>query len=452
MASEAQLRHDLSQIMAGLYRRGWCDGTGGNFSAVLHREPLQLLMAPSGVHKGEVPPEQLIVVNDDATVAGGPGRASAETLLHLAIVRQTGAGAVLHTHSQAATLLSQRLGRHQPAELLLEGLEMLKGLQGVSTHEAAVAVPILPNDQNLQRLSDSASPLLAKAPQGLLIAGHGLYAWGADLSTARRHLEILEFLIEQRYRQLLLEPQGLQPHLIEGIDHVLLDIEGTTCPVSFVSRVLFPYAAANLESYLQQHGDDPQVQQLLNDVQQAWADDAEAARAGLVCTGRDSVVPYLQWLISVDRKLTALKDLQGMIWADGYANGDLHGPLFADVAPALRRWHRQGLGLSVYSSGSVAAQQLLYGHSNAGDLRPVFSGWFDTRSGAKGDSNSYQAISRELDCDPARILFISDANAELEAARAAGLQVLFSDRPGNPQRVAAGFEKINSFSTLQLST
>ncbi|MFM1812267.1 MAG: Enolase-phosphatase [Cyanobacteriota bacterium] len=452
MASEAHLRHDLSQTMAGLYRRGWCDGTGGNFSVVLNHDPLQLLMAPSGVHKGDVPPEQLIVVHGDGSVDGGQGRASAETLLHLAIVRTTGAGAVLHTHSQAATLLSQRLGRHQPAELLLEGLEMLKGLQGVTSHDAAVAVPVLPNDQDLQRLSDAASPLLAEAPHGLLIAGHGLYAWGADLGTARRHLEILEFLLEQRWRQLLLEPNDLQPRRIGGIDHVLLDIEGTTCPVSFVSTVLFPYAASHLEAYLQQHGDAPQLQQLLLAVRQAWADDGDAAKAGLVCTATGSVVPYLQWLISVDRKLTELKDLQGMIWADGYANGALKGPLFADVAPALRRWHRQGLGLSVYSSGSVAAQKLLYGHSNAGDLRPLFSGWFDTRSGPKGDSSSYQAISRQLGCPSERILFISDANAELDAARAAGLQVLFSDRPGNPQRAAAGFERITSFSTLQLST
>ena len=452
MASEATLRHDLSQIMAGLYRRGWCDGTGGNFSAVLQREPLQLLMAPSGVHKGDVPPEQLIVVNGDSTVAGGQGRSSAETQLHLAIVRETGAGAVLHTHSQAATLLSQHLGRHQPAELLLEGLEMLKGLQGVSTHEAAVAVPVLPNDQDLQRLSEAASPVLAEAPHGLLIAGHGLYAWGNDLSTARRHLEILEFLLEQRWRQLLLEPQELQPRRVSGIDHVLLDIEGTTCPVSFVSTVLFPYVASHLEAYLKQHADAPRVQQLLTDVRQSWADDGDAAAAGLVCTAAGSIVPYLKWLIKVDRKLTALKDLQGMIWADGYANGALHGPLFADVAPALRRWHRQGLRLSVYSSGSVAAQQLLYGHSSAGDLRPLFAGWFDTRSGAKGDSSSYQAISQQLDCPSERILFISDANAELDAAKAADLQVLFSDRPGNPQRAAAGFERITSFSTLQLST
>jgi len=450
MASEAQLRDDLSQIMAGLYRRGWCDGTGGNFSAVLKPEPLQLLMAPSGVHKGAVSPEQLIVVNGDGTVIGGQGRASAETLLHLAIVRETGAGAVLHTHSQAATLLSQRVGRHQPAELLLEGLEMLKGLQGISSHDTAVAVPVLPNDQNLQRLSEAASPLLASAPQGLLIAGHGLYAWGSDLTAARRHLEILEFLLEQRWRQLLLEPTGLLPRQIDGIDQVLLDIEGTTCPVSFVSTVLFPYASSNLESYLEQHNDEPAVQQLLCDVRSAWRVDDAAMTAGLPCTPTGSVVPYLQWLISEDRKLTALKDLQGLVWADGYASGALKGPLFVDVAPALKRWWRQGIGLSVYSSGSVKAQQLLYGHSNAGDLRALFRGWYDTRIGPKGDSGSYSTISEQLGCAPERILFISDANTELIAARGAGLQVLFSERPGNPQSADEGFERINDFSTLQL--
>jgi enolase-phosphatase E1 len=161
-------------------------------------------------------------------------------------------------------------------------------------------------------------------------------------------------------------------------------------------------------------------------------------------------VPYLQWLIRIDRKLTALKDLQGMIWADGYASGALHGPLFADVAAALRRWRRQGLGLSVYSSGSVAAQQMLYGHSSGGDLRPVFSHWFDTRLGAKNDSSSYRAIAERLNCAPKRVLFISDANAELVAARTAGMQVLFSERPGNPQTADDGFERIDTFSSLQL--
>ncbi len=210
----ADLAEDLSFTMAAIHRRGWCDGTGGNFSCVLQREPLQLLMAPSGVDKGAVAPEDLIVVDGQAQVLRGHGRASAETLLHLEIVRRTNAGAVLHTHSQAATLLSSRaLSTDRPSSeatvsdgsVVLEQLEMLKGLKGIESHDTCVHLPVLANDQDLRRLSDRAGPLLEGAPQGLLIAGHGLYAWGDELFSARRHLEILEFLLEQHWRQLLLD-------------------------------------------------------------------------------------------------------------------------------------------------------------------------------------------------------------------------------------------------------
>ncbi|MFQ6537959.1 MULTISPECIES: methylthioribulose 1-phosphate dehydratase [Aphanothece] len=197
----------LSAAMAAIHRRGWCEGTGGNFSCVLEAAPLTLLMAPSGVDKGGVAPHELIEVDADGSVVAGDGRASAETLLHLAIVEVTGAGAVLHTHSQAGTLLSQHYGPSEGglSHLVLEDLEMLKGLAGISTHATTVAVPILANDQNLADLSARARPHLRAAPHGLLIAGHGLYAWGKDLGEARRHLEIHEFLLEQHWRRLLLD-------------------------------------------------------------------------------------------------------------------------------------------------------------------------------------------------------------------------------------------------------
>jgi methylthioribulose-1-phosphate dehydratase len=198
----SELAEGLSAAMAAIHRRGWCDGTGGNFSCVLAREPLRLLMAPSGVHKGAVAPDQLIEVDGRGAVVRGQGKASAETALHLAIVEQCGAGAVLHTHSQAGTLLSE--WALPQGHLELRDLEMLKGLAGITTHACSVRIPVLANDQNLQRLSALAAPLLPQAPQGLLIAGHGLYAWGDTLSSAQRHLEILEFLLEQRWRQLLL--------------------------------------------------------------------------------------------------------------------------------------------------------------------------------------------------------------------------------------------------------
>jgi len=202
------LRAALSRAMVEIHRRGWCDGTGGNFSCVLDRQPLRLLMAPSGVHKGRVQPEQLIEVDATGSVIAGEGNASAETALHLAIVQACGAGAVLHTHSQAGTLLSQWALQgpgQSEGQLALRDLEMLKGLEGITTHATAAHIPVLANDQNLPRLADRARPLLPGAPQGLLIAGHGLYAWGRDLAAAERHLEILEFLLEQRWRQLLLQ-------------------------------------------------------------------------------------------------------------------------------------------------------------------------------------------------------------------------------------------------------
>ena len=198
----ARVAHALCRAMAAIHRRGWCDGTGGNFSCVLERHPLVLLMAPSGVDKGSVAPEALILVDEHGAVIAGKGRASAEAALHLAIVASTAAGAVLHTHSQAGTLLSDRYAA--AGQMELQDLEMLKGLEGIHSHATRVSIPVLANDQDISHLSELAGPLLPAAPHGLLIAGHGLYAWGKDLTLAIRHLEILEFLLEQHWRQLLL--------------------------------------------------------------------------------------------------------------------------------------------------------------------------------------------------------------------------------------------------------
>jgi len=202
----------LTDAMADIHRRGWCDGTGGNFSCLLQRDPLRLLMAPSGVDKGSVNARDLIQVDGNGHVVAGQGNASAETALHLEIVHTCSAGAVLHTHSQAGTLLSQwameRTSSTDTVEhttLELKDLEMLKGLDGLKTHACSIHIPVLANDQDLLALAQRARPLLPGAPHGVLIAGHGLYAWGRNLGSALRHLEILEFLLEQRWRRLLLD-------------------------------------------------------------------------------------------------------------------------------------------------------------------------------------------------------------------------------------------------------
>ena len=221
-ALRATLAEQLTAAMGSIHRRGWCDGTGGNFSCVLQREPLQLLMAPSGVDKGSVKPDALILVDGNGRVIEGSGKSSAETALHLMIIRTCGAGSVLHTHSQAGTLLSRLALREartvdptqQVAGVVIEGLEMLKGLDGIKTHESSIVLPVLENDQDLIGLSERAREPIMGAPHGLLIAGHGLYAWGKSLQEALRHLEILEFLLEQHWRHQLLD--ALRTHRSPG--------------------------------------------------------------------------------------------------------------------------------------------------------------------------------------------------------------------------------------------
>ena len=193
-------RDRLVDVMQGIHKRGWCDGTGGNFSVVLQHQPLQLLMAPSGVDKGQVRADQLIVVDEHGNVLRGKGKASAETALHLHIVQASQAGAVLHTHSIAGTVLSRLV--EDTGGLHLEGLEMLKGLVGINTHATSINIPVISNSQSMQELCDSIAPSLASAPCGFLVAGHGLYAWGADLDASKRHLEILEFLLKVKLTQM----------------------------------------------------------------------------------------------------------------------------------------------------------------------------------------------------------------------------------------------------------
>jgi methylthioribulose-1-phosphate dehydratase len=196
---------EFLRIIAAVHARGWATGTGGNFSRVLTREPLRLQMAPSGLDKGRLTADTLITVDAGGQVVTGSGKASAETLLHLALVEAAGAGAVLHSHSVFGTVLSQHFAA--AGAVTFSGYEMQKGLAGITTHDSTVHLPILPNTQDMQVASDTVRQHLASGrtfPYGLLLAGHGLYAWGGDLFSANRHLEILEFLLEVTYRTLIL--------------------------------------------------------------------------------------------------------------------------------------------------------------------------------------------------------------------------------------------------------
>ncbi|MCD9029610.1 acireductone synthase [Luteimonas sp. BDR2-5] len=199
---------------------------------------------------------------------------------------------------------------------------------------------------------------------------------------------------------------------------ILTDIEGTVSSISFVRDVLFPYARRALPGFIAAHGDEPEVRRWL---------DAAAIEAGGIC--QDAViVETLQGWIDADRKFAPLKALQGMIWQAGYRDADFKAPIYPDAADALRRWHAEGQRLAVYSSGSVPAQQLFFGHSDAGDLTGLFSAWFDTEVGGKREALSYGRIAEALGHSPAEILFLSDVVAELDAARDAGMRTVLVDR------------------------
>jgi len=190
-----QVAESLAGIGKGFYARGWAFGTSGNFSAVVSREPLRLAITSTGLDKGALTPAQFLEIDEAANVLRGDGRPSAEALLHLAIVRSVSAGAVLHTHSVWSTVLSETHARH--GGIALEGYEMLKGLAGVATHKHREWLPILENSQDLVELADRVSQTLVQPGiHGFLLQEHGLYTWGESLAEAKRHVEILEFLME----------------------------------------------------------------------------------------------------------------------------------------------------------------------------------------------------------------------------------------------------------------
>ena len=207
---------------------------------------------------------------------------------------------------------------------------------------------------------------------------------------------------------------------MSDIRAILTDIEGTTSSIDFVKDVLFPYARLHLPAYVETHGEEPEVRHWLH----------EAAReAGIVEARRTEIIDLLVHWIDIDRKSTALKALQGMIWREGYESKAYVSHMYPEVAGRLKAWHGQGLKLYVYSSGSVPAQKLLFGYSESGDLTPLFSGYFDTQTGHKREVESYRRIAEEIGLPPDRILFLSDIREELDAARSAGMRTTQLIRP-----------------------
>jgi enolase-phosphatase E1 len=232
---------------------------------------------------------------------------------------------------------------------------------------------------------------------------------------------------------------------------ILLDIEGTTTPVEFVTQVLFPHASRKLEGFLQENFQDPQIQSFITGLRAqhhederlglqppAWAEKSAPAEL-------ENAIGYCRWLMRKDSKCTALKSLQGKIWQKGYASGELRGQLYPDVPPALERWQKQKREICIYSSGSVLAQRLLFQTTTFGDLTGYIRDFFDTRIGEKADSESYKRIAALLDHAPRDALFLSDAGKEIESANAAGFLTALCDRSGKLGEGKLGSKVIRTF-------
>jgi len=224
---------------------------------------------------------------------------------------------------------------------------------------------------------------------------------------------------------------------------ILLDVEGTTSSIAFVHETLFGFARDHMPEFLAGHGEEPRVAELVACIV------AEADRLAVESDGPGDAAAAAAELMASDAKFGPLKELQGMVWRQGFESGELVAHLFDDVPPALARWRDAGLDVRIFSSGSVEAQRLFFAHTAVGDLSGLLRGHYDTTTGAKRDPESYRRIAADYGCEPRKILFVSDVVDELDAARAAGMATALAVRPGNPPAEAATtHEPIHSFDDI----
>lgn len=235
------------------------------------------------------------------------------------------------------------------------------------------------------------------------------------------------------------------------IKAILLDIEGTTTPIDFVHKTLFPYAKEKIGAFVGSHFDElkTEIEQLEAEYHRDFQN--QIYGRSFRADAPESIANYLKFLIDVDRKSTPLKSLQGRIWQAGYELGELESAMFADVPRAFERWKSAGKAIAIFSSGSVLAQKLIFKYSNFGDLSGFIAAYFDTNSGGKREAESYAKIARELNLPPHEILFISDVIAELDAAQEAGMQTILSIREGSGiVRHPISHDAVASFNDLEI--
>ncbi|ONI12711.1 hypothetical protein PRUPE_4G180000 [Prunus persica] len=493
----------ISDLCRQFYNLGWVSGTGGSITIKVHDDsvpkPQQLvIMSPSGVQKERMLPEDMYVLSPNGSILSTPSpkpyphkppKCSDCGPLFMKAYEMRNAGAVIHSHGIESCLVT--MINPLAKEFRITHMEMIKGIQGHGYYDELV-VPIIENTAYEYELTESLAKAIEAYPKttAVLVRNHGIYIWGDSWISAKTQAECYHYLFDAaiKLNQLGLDPstpihgpiQNVKGVLGSGIHRnisvnagtaasdnksdpsqrcIVLDIEGTTTPISFVTDVLFPYARNNVGRHLSATYDTAETQDDIKLLRSQVQDDLEKGVVGSVPiplddVGKEGVIAALvanvESMIKADRKITALKQLQGHIWRTGYEKKELEGVVFEDVPEALKKWHDSGIKVYIYSSGSRLAQRLIFGNSNYGDLREYLSGFFDTTVGNKRESSSYAEIVQSVGVDkPSQVLFVTDVFQEAVAAKEAGLEVIVSIRPGNgPLPENHGFKTVNSFSEI----
>jgi len=453
----------VAELCAGLYSQGHVSGTGGGISI---RVSSQIVMAPSGVQKERMKAEDMFVLDAETgdvihtpeakPAPHKPPKLSECAPLFMSAYRLRNAGAVLHGHSMNAMLASVLCGGN---EFKVTQIEMIKGIAGHGFYDV-LTVPVIENTARECELTDRLQEAMKKYPKvnAVLVRRHGVYVWGDSWIHAKTQFECFEYLFEAAVRMYSLgmdpsvPPVSAPGMMLENggrakkqkvvhstnpggakVKYIVLDIEGTVAPITFVSKTLFPYARSRLRSYFTDGWKSDEVQY---DVGMLKVYALEECKMGSFPKKKEDIIDTCVKIcendMNADKKNSPLKSVQGNIWTAGFAAGELSVQLFDDVPAAIKDWYSKGLKVYIYSSGSRKAQRDFFTYTTCGDLKPYLQGFFDTTSGSKVEMTSYQNIALSLGAESgAEILFATDNVLEAHAATAAGWNVVVLDRPGN---------------------
>eukprot|EP00522_Entomoneis_paludosa_P013837 CAMPEP_0172447276 /NCGR_PEP_ID=MMETSP1065-20121228/6605_1 /TAXON_ID=265537 /ORGANISM="Amphiprora paludosa, Strain CCMP125" /LENGTH=583 /DNA_ID=CAMNT_0013198523 /DNA_START=6 /DNA_END=1757 /DNA_ORIENTATION=- len=503
---EAQtVRALISQLCENFYKNQWATGTGGGVSIRVggpsENRPWRVFVAPSGIQKEDMIGDDIFELDMNRNIVVPPKtpnlRQSACTPLWYVVYKERpSAVCVIHTHSMHAQMATLLDPTEKAKSLKITHLEMLKGV-GNHAYDDVLEVPIIDNRPSEDQLADQLREAVRSYPKcnAVLVRRHGLYAWGDSWEQAKTQCESFDYLFQSAvqmksmgidcariptvgtYRvsdedETMPSPptkraktddaaagfnasQGIEngadllsnavPILPRDAKILLLDIEGCTTSISFVHSVLFPYAREHLGSFLQSSVNATEKEELL---------EALSKEVREVSNGEEvnqDIVSLVHFLMDRDVKSATLKMLQGKIWKAGYASGELKAHVYDDIPPTLQWMKQNGVKCYIYSSGSIGAQKLLFGHTEAaGNLLDFFEGHFDIpTAGPKKEADSYTKIAKSMGVAINEIVFVSDLTAELEAASSAGMKyAIQSIRPGNAPIGEKSFPSVHSL--LQL--